>query len=184
MAIGIMVCGLNGAGKSTLGRALASALHLHFIDKEDLVFPGGHASGYYAAPRSRAEAEAALAQEIAAHPNFVFASVKGDYRLDIAAAFTHAVWVQAPKALRMRRVRARSFEKFGDRMLPGGDLYAQEEAFFRLAESRTDADMAAWAQSLSCPVIQVDGEKPLPDKVAEVAAALGIRPPAHAPSVD
>lgn len=53
MAIGIIVCGLNGAGKSTLGRALASALHLHFIDKEDLVFPGGHASGYYAAPRSR-----------------------------------------------------------------------------------------------------------------------------------
>ena len=176
MAIGIIVCGLNGAGKSTLGRALASALHLHFIDKEDLVFPDGYASGYYAAPRSRAEAEAVLAQEIAAYPNFVFASVRGNCRPDIAAAFTHAVWVQAPKALRMQRVRMRSFEKFGDRMLPGGDLYAQEEAFFRLAESRTDADMAAWVQSLSCPVIRVDGEKPLPDKVAEVVAALGIEP--------
>ena len=30
----------------------------------------------------------------------------------------------------MQRVKKRSFQKFGNRMLPGGDLHEQEEKFF------------------------------------------------------
>ncbi len=38
----------------------------------------------------------------------------------------------------MQRVKKRSFQKFGNRMLSGGDLYEQEEKFFRLVESRDE----------------------------------------------
>ncbi len=48
MGTGIIVCGLNGAGKSTLGRALAEKLHYHFIDNEDLYFPGKDPHNPYA----------------------------------------------------------------------------------------------------------------------------------------
>ena len=79
MGTGIIICGLNGAGKSTLGKALAEKLHFYFIDIEDLYFPKTNFNYIYASPRTRKEVEMLLFNEIKAHENFVFSSVKGDY---------------------------------------------------------------------------------------------------------
>ena len=172
MSTGILICGLNGAGKSTLGSALAARLGLHFIDNEALYFPKTDPRDPYAVSRSREEVARLLAREIAAHPNFVFASVKGDYGEDIQSAFRYAVLINTPKAVRMRRVRDRSFRRFGDRMLPGGDQYAREQAFFALVESRPEALVEEWARTLRCPVIRVDGTRPIAENVEFIARQL------------
>ena len=161
MGTGIIVCGLNGAGKSTLGRALAKELDFYFIDNEELYFPKENSGYPYSSPRSRDEVKQSLLREIQLHDNFVFAAVKGDYGEAIAPFFQYAVLLQAPKNIRMGRVRDRSFLKFGDRMLPGGDLYEQEEEFFALVQSREADTVEEWVRSLSCPVIRVDGTKPV-----------------------
>lgn len=44
-------------------------------------------------------------------------------------------------------------------MLPGGDLYEQEEAFFQKAAGRTERYVAEWVEPVDCPVIRVDGTK-------------------------
>lgn len=132
MGTGIIICGLNGAGKSTLGKALAKELDFYFIDNEDLFFPKTDPRYKYASPRSREEVEKLLFHEIKAHENFVFASVKGDYGENIYPFFQHAVVIDVPKDIRIQRVKNRSFQKFGNRMLPGGDLYKSEENFFSL----------------------------------------------------
>ena len=131
MGTGILLCGLNGAGKNTLGKALADKLSFHYIDNEELYFPKNDPAYLYAVQRDREEVERLLLEETADHPDFVFTSVKGDYSEAVRARFQYAVWVDAPRELRLRRVRERSYQKFGDRMLPGGELYEQEEAFFR-----------------------------------------------------
>ena len=87
MGTGILVCGLNGAGKSTLGKALAEKLHFYFIDNEDLYFPKTDPLYTYASSRSRDEVEKLLLDEIKAHENFVFTSVKGDYDEAIRSFF-------------------------------------------------------------------------------------------------
>lgn len=53
----------------------------------------------------------------------------------------------------LQRVRGRSFRKFGERMLPGGDLYEQEERFFDFAASGSEEGVEDWAYSVGCPVI-------------------------------
>lgn len=65
--------------------------------------------------------------------------------------------IDVPADIRMSRVRSRSFQKFGDRMLPGGDLYEQEEAFFNMAAARTEDYAEEWLKSLNCPIIKADG---------------------------
>lgn len=169
---GILICGLNGAGKSTIGRALASAIHYRFIDNEDLYFPKTDPSYTYAAPRSREEVERLLLREIAAHPDFVFASVKGDYSAQVLAHIHAAVLVDVPMAIRMQRVKNRSFEKFGARMLPGGDLYEQEERFFALVQSRAEDSVETWARTLTCPIIRVDGTRSVEESVRAVLEQL------------
>ena len=165
MGTGILVCGLNGTGKSTLGKALAEKLHFYFIDNEDLYFPKIDPAYIYASPRTREEVEKLLLNEIEKHENFVFASVKGDYGETIYPFFQYAVLIDVPKDIRMKRVKNRSFQKFGNRMLLGGDLYEQEERFFDSVKSRAENTVEKWIQSLNCPIIRIDGTKPIEENI-------------------
>lgn len=166
MGTGIIVCGLNGAGKSTLGKALAKELNFYFIDIEDLFFPKTDPDYIYASPRTQEEVEKLLLSEVKGHENFVFASVKGDYGEAVYPYFQYAVLIYVPKDVRIQRVKNRSFQKFGNRMLSGGDLYEQEERFFDLVKSRPEDTVEKWLQHLSCSVIRVDGTKPIEDNIA------------------
>lgn len=169
---GIVICGLNGAGKSTLGRALAEKLRFHFIDIEDLYFPKTDPHYLYSAPRSAEEVAALLRQEMELHRQFVLASVKAAYDPALYAFFKCAVFLEVPKALRLQRVRARSYEKFGERMRPGGDLYEREEAFFRFCENREESLVTEWVEKLPCPVLRCDGTRPIAENAALLASQL------------
>lgn len=172
MGTGILICGLNGAGKSTLGRALAERLGFHFIDNEDLYFPKTDPSYLYAAPRMREEVEKLLLHEIKEHENFIFTSVKGDYGAEVVSCFRYAVLVEIPRDLRLQRVRDRSFQKFGDRILPGGDLYEWEEQFFDLVASRAENTVKEWAGTLHCPIIPVDGTNSVEENIAYILTRI------------
>ena len=92
----------------------------------------------------------------------------------ITSLYRYAVLIEVPKEIRMERVKNRSFETFGDRMLPGGDLYEQEKRFFHMAESRTEESVRKWAQSLGCPVIRVDGAKEVEENVNAIIREIGV----------
>lgn len=165
MGMGIIVCGLNGSGKSTLGKALARKLHFYFIDNEDLYFPKTDAHYIYASPRTREEVDKLLWSEIRVHENFVFTSVKGDYGETIYPFFQYAILMEVPKDIRIQRVKNRSFQKFGERMLLGGDLHEQEEKFFAFVKSRPENTVEEWVKSLKCPVLRIDGTKSIENNV-------------------
>lgn len=169
MGTGILICGLNGAGKSTLGKALAEKLDFYFIDIEDLYFPKTDPHYLYTAPRTRRQVEDLLVKEIREHANFVLSSVKGDYGETVLKSFQYVVLIEIPRELRLQRVRERSFEKFGDRILPGGDLYEKEERFFHMVEAREENMVEEWLKTVGCPVIRVDGTR----KVEENMESLG-----------
>lgn len=98
----------------------------------------------------------------------MLASVKGHYP-GLAPLLTGAVWLRVDKATRARRVRQRSYEKFGERMGPGGDLFQQEEAFFAFTAQREDSEVEAWLATLRCPVVEVDGTLPIQENVERLS---------------
>jgi len=172
MGTGIQICGLNGCGKSTLGKALAEKLGFHFIDNENLYFSRPNANEPYANPKSRTEVEKLLIEEVSKHPDFVFSAVKGDYGKDLVPMYKYVIVMEVPPKIRSQRVRNRSFQKFGNRMLMGGDLYHQEEAFFQMVDSRQDDYIENWLEKVSCPIIRVDGTKPIDENVAYIIQAI------------
>ncbi len=60
----------------------------------------------------------------------------------------------------------------GNRMLPGGDLYEREEAFFDMVSARTEYYVEEWIQTLRCPILRVDGTKTIKDNVALIVEQL------------
>ena len=169
---GIIVCGLNGCGKSTLGRALAKELGFAFLDNEDLYFNRTEDSAPYTDPCTRREAEARLQEILNGCGSFVFAAVRGDYGREILERTEYVVYIEVPAQIRRQRLRRRSFDKFGNRMLPGGDLYEAEDQFFSKAASRTDAYVEDWLRSLDCPVIRVDGTKAIEENLSYLVRKL------------
>ncbi|MCB6571426.1 AAA family ATPase [Eubacterium limosum] len=165
MGTGIIICGLNGTGKSELGKALAEKLKFYFIDIEKLSFYTTDQYYIYSSQRTHEEVQKILLNEIRAHDNFVLASVKGDYGEVIYSFFQYIVLIDVPRDIRLQRVRNRSFQKFGNRILPGGDLHRKEEGFFDFVKSRTEYIVEEWVQSMDCPVIRVDGRKPVEENI-------------------
>lgn len=161
----IIICGGNGAGKSTLGKALADKLNYKFMDIEDYYFPKSESDYPYAAARTRTEVSSLLLEDMKKYPNFILASVKGDYGEEVISLFTYAIWISVPKNIRLERVRGRSFQKFGNRILPDGDLYEKEKNFFDMVQNRSEQDVENWLKSTCIPMIQVDGTNTVPQNI-------------------
>ena len=98
--------------------------------------------------------------------------MKGDYGGKLIAALDHIVLIDTPKQVRSRRVRERSFSRFGERILPGGDLYEKETAWFSLTDSRPEDYTEKWLETVDCPVLRVDGTLPPEENAAYLVSAL------------
>ncbi len=166
MANGILICGANGSGKSTLGKELAAALHYKHIDIEDYYFIRSDIP--YSKSRTRKEVCNLILKDIEKYHNFVLSAVNGDMGEEINSTYKLAVYLSAPLVLRLERVKQRSYERFGNRVLAGGDMYEQEQKFFDYVatHSTEKAEKAkVWLSTLSCPVIEADGTKDIDGNV-------------------
>lgn len=161
----IIICGGNGAGKSSLGKALSEKTGWAFMDIEDYYFPKSNPNYPYEVQRTEGEVVNLLYEDLCKNDNFIFAAVRGNHSLKTAAMFTCAIYVSVPKEIRMKRVRERSYAKFGDRVLQGGDLYEKEEAFFNVVKKRTDKTVTDWLETLDIPIIKVDGTVPIDENI-------------------
>ena len=170
--MGILICGLNGAGKSTLGKALASRMGYEFIDNEDLFFPKVDSAYEYSNPRSKEEAVHSLESRIKDNNRFIFAAVKGNYGNKLINALDYIILVDVPKDVRSQRVRTRSFQKFGDKISPGGELYDKEQKWFTTVDSRPDDYVLTWLETIECPVIRIDGTLPVEDNIKYLMSVL------------
>ena len=170
MKCGICICGLNGSGKTTLASALAKELKLKHMDIEQYYFTS--TDNPYASSRTRAEVEQLLLEDIKQNPRFAFSAVNGNMIPEINANYDLVVYLNVPLDMRMKRIRQRAIDKFGDRVLPGGDMYEQEEKFFAYAEKRTPEKIDNWLETLSCRVIRLDGTKPIQENVEFIKSLL------------
>ena len=170
--MGILICGLNGTGKSTLGRMLADRMGYEFIDNEDLFFPKTDPSYSFSSPRSEEEVIRLLEEKISENSRFIFAAVRGNYGDRLITSLDYIVLIEVPKQIRSQRVRDRSYQKFGDRILPGGDLYEKESKWFSLTDSRPETYVTGWLETVNCPVIRIDGTMPVKENVDYLLSAL------------
>lgn len=168
-AFGIVLCGLNGCGKSTLARMLARELGYFRMDVEDYYF---RESAYpYASSRTKEEVGRMLLADMERCPRFVLASVRADWGPEINRRYALAVVLSAPKDVRMQRIESREVSKFGHRVLPGGDMYDQQQRFRAMAAERTEDTVEESLIPLTCPILRLNAENPLEDNLRFVKTA-------------
>jgi hypothetical protein len=90
------------------------------------------------------------------------------------------VFLVVSTAVRMRRLRARERERYGDEAIAeGGRLRRAHVEFLDWAERydtgglemRSRALHEAWVATLPCPTLRLDGDRPVAEQLARVEAA-------------
>ena len=163
---GIVICGLNGCGKSTLTRILARELGYLRMDVEDYYFRD--AAVPYTTSRTKEEVRDLMLADIRRCPRFVLASVRADWEEEINASYALAVVLSAPKETRMRRIEEREISKFGSRVLPGGDMFAQQQRFRAMAANRTEDIVEEGLSRLSCPILRLNAENSMEENIQAI----------------
>ena len=175
----IHIMGASGAGVSTLGRALAGALALPHHDTDD----------YFWLPTippyremRRADDRLRLMREVfLPRAGWILSGSLNGWGDPLIPDFDLVVFVVTPREIRLQRLRAREATRFGaDAIAPDGWRHQETEEFVGWAAryddddgvSRNLAKHQAWLAALPCPVLRVDGSRPIPDMVAEVRRAL------------
>lgn len=152
---GIIVFGANGSGKTTFGHELAGILNFKHMDIEDYCFEKSEVP--YTKVRSRQDYLNLMLADIEKYRSFVITTVMGDLGDKISSMYVLGVYLSAPLELRMERVKQRSYRLYGERVCKGGDMYEQELKFFDFVASRSLSKIDEWAQTLTCPVVCIDG---------------------------
>ena len=175
MMNGISLFGPNGSGKSTLAHALAKRINYFEMDVEDYYFPEQRKSRRWAMdndkiivtehlgkipfsiPRTKEEVQNALIKDMQIHQKFIISGVTMNWNEDILSRMDIAFWVQTPLEERLRRIKMREEKRFGERVLPGGDMYTQQMEFREVVENRDPKTVEESAKRLQCPIIVLDG---------------------------
>ena len=169
MEQGIIICGLNGCGKTTAGREVAQRLGFKRMDVEDYYFPASAVP--FSVSRTKDEVRALMWADIQKHQNFVMSSVGCDWGDEIEGSFALAVFLTAPKEIRMDRIDRREVIRFGDRVQEGGDMYEQQRQFRKFVAGRSEETYRAQLQRLRCPVLELDATLPLEEVVDRICRA-------------
>jgi len=174
MPSGIMIMGSSGAGKTTLGRVTAEKLGFLFIDIDDFIWRHD-TDRPFSQMYPRAEKISRLMDAISDCRHFVMAGSMDSFHEHFDPFFELVVHLHADSDLRVKRAHERELLLFGKRIEKGGDMYEEHQRFL---EGIAGYDYGfggcslqmheQWLQSLSCPILRLDGARPLEEKVRRI----------------
>ena len=172
----IYLNGASGAGVTTLGRALAAASGLRHIDVDDYYWRPTDPP--YVQSRPAAERVSLLKEALAAGEWVLSGSLDG-WGDELIVDAQLVVFVDTPTALRIERLKAREAGQFGARILAGGDMHANHQAFLVWAAGYETAAQAgrsrprheAWFKQMKQHSLRVDGRLSLDTLLQQVQSA-------------
>jgi adenylate kinase family enzyme len=168
----IHILGASGSGTTTLGRALAERLQCPHFDTDDYFWlptdpPFTH-------QRERTERQQLLMGDLTAHDSWVVSGSLCGWGDVAIPRFELVVFLSIPPEVRMERLRRREHARFGERILPGGDMYEQSQAFLAWAASYDEGGLDIrsrqrhdqWLRILPCPIVRFEGAYIIEEQLA------------------
>jgi adenylate kinase family enzyme len=175
----IHITGASGAGVTTLGRALADALAIPHHDTDDYFWQP--TSPPYQHNREKSDRLRLMREMFLGRADWVLSGSLDGWGDPIIAQFDLVVFLHTAEAIRLQRLRTRETMRFGaDAVAPGGWRHQEMEDFIEWASRYDDGGLdirsfqkhQAWLAALACPVLRLDGARPMPDLVQDVLAAI------------
>ena len=163
----IHIVGASGAGTSTLGQALEQKYGYKWLDTDNYFWQPTDPP--FMKSRPREERVALLTADLEKHPKCVVSGSLGVWGDVFIPRFDLVVFVDTLTDIRIERLKKREYERFGERVCEGGDMYEEHIGFIKWAKKydimkppeRCRKLHEEWFKLLKCPLLRVDGTKPV-----------------------
>jgi len=170
----IHIFGASGSGTTTLGEAIDKTMGYKHLDVDDYFWVPSDPP--YEIKRAPDERQKSLKVDIANSQKSVISGSLCGWGDVFIPYFDLAIFVDTPTELRIRRIKQREYNKLGNRILLGGDMYDKHIAFIEWArgydklgvEQRSRVLHKEWMKKLKCPAITVDGALPTDYLVSQI----------------
>ena len=175
----ILIYGPSGSGASTLGAAIHRRTGYALLEADNYLWLPTDPK--FTTKRDPKERLNLLRKDIARAENVVISGSIVGWGDALRESITLAVRLYAPTDVRIRRIKQREFERFGARILSGGDMYKQHQAFLEWAsgydtggaDMRSVAQHDLWQKALCCERLKLDGTLPVETLTEAVLMKLG-----------
>lgn len=174
----IHIYGASGSGTSTLGRKISEELGYKFMDTDDYFWLPTNPK--YTTKRSKEERLALMKKDISESDNVVISGSLVDWGDELIPLFTLAIRLVTDTEIRIERIKQRELDKFGERIVPGGDMYQQHLDFIEWARKydtgsvnmRSKAKHDEWQKLLQCKQIVLNGADDLEENLGKVQSEV------------
>ena len=174
----IHIYGASGSGTSTLGRKISEELGYKFMDTDDYFWLPTNPQ--YTTKRSKEERLALMKKDIYEADNVVISGSLTCWGDELIPLFTLAVRLVTDTETRIDRLKRREKQKFGERIMPGGDMYTNHMEFLDWAgkydtgsvNMRSKAKHDEWQKLLLCRQIVLNGADALEENFKKVQAEI------------
>ena len=178
MVTRIHILGASGSGTTTLGRALAARLQCSHFDADDYFWLPTDPP--FTTQRERTARQHLLMDALTAHDAWVLSGSLCGWGDVAISLFELVVFLAIPHNRRMACLRHREHARFGERILPGGDMYEQSQAFLAWAASYDEGGLdirskrlhEQWLSTLPCPIVCFEGEYSIEEQIAVLMAEI------------
>ena len=168
----IHITGASGSGTTTLGRAISRRCgHLH-LDSDDFIWE--QTDPMFTLMRERTARQAMMWEAIEASDNCVISGSLVGWGDVFIPLFELVIYVSTPTEMRLKRLAEREYQRFGERILHGGDMAAEHQSFMEWAaqydegglDIRSARTHAQWLAALDCPIVRLDGSVDIDESIA------------------
>ncbi len=174
----IHLLGPSGSGTSSLGKAISEELNIPWFDSDDIFWEPTNLP--FTSKRSIEQRQKKLKKINKHNKSWIISGSMlqwGDFLRD---EIDLIVYLYVEKDIRIKRLVKREKERFGDRILPGNDMYDNHQAFITWAESYEDGDLnmrskkseTKWIKEAKCKVLKIEKEIPINDELKLVIKTL------------
>jgi len=170
----IHIFGASGSGVTTLGRTLSEYMNIPVFDFDDYYWEDTDPP--FTCGRPKDKQLLMINKEIAGKENYIISGHYAHYAYELDEKLTLAIFIFTAPEVRIERLNKREKKAFGDRILPGGDMYKNSQAFFEWARGYDDSSVRSRTLEkhmerilyLSCPVVKLDGNKTVDELVEDL----------------
>ncbi|MCQ4088470.1 AAA family ATPase [Saccharibacillus sp. JS10] len=171
----IHIFGASGSGATTLGKALEQKLneiypntHYELLDSDDYFW-----ERKFDVARSPEERIAKLQPDLAQHERWILSGSVCKWGDVLKSSFDLVIFLYVPETERLKRLQEREYDRYGKKVLPGGSMYEESQAFLEWAslydhsgeEVRSLELHERWLEDLNCPIWKIEGSQTVEERI-------------------
>ncbi|MBU3104523.1 AAA family ATPase [Clostridium gasigenes] len=167
----IHILGASGSGTSTLGKEIENKFNYVHLDVDDYFWLPTNPP--FIKKREIEESKKLLMNDISSAKKCVITGSLCGWGDVFIPIFDLIIRIEIPTEIRIERIKKREYERFGNRILHGGDMYETHKEFLEWSKSYDSADINSrskvlhdcWLKNIHCKKNVMDGAKPLAEKI-------------------